>query len=393
MTINAAFKLARARFTLDVSFHLPAVGVTALFGPSGCGKTTLLRAMAGLERCVGHFWLGEQCWQDQKLFIPTHKRRVGYVFQEASLFPHLNVLGNLEYGWRRLPPSLRRQDKDQIIDWLGLTPLLAQGAAELSGGQRQRVAIGRALLSSPELLLLDEPLSALDSKAKREILPLLEHLSAQAKVPVFYVTHAPEEVERLADRVLLMEQGQIKHNDSLQQALARPNSLLYRDNEAAGIISGELAPRLADGRVPFYYGLAADALSAVVSADKLGHQVEERLGNKAGDSFKEKIEARAAGCIWLTCHHGVHRGRARLRILASDVSLALAPVVGISIVNQLPAQVVSITDTGQGRMLLRLALLGGEQIPAQLSAYSVTQLDLQVGSACYALIKAAALLI
>lgn len=364
MTIKAAFKVQRARFTLNVNFELPALGVTALFGPSGCGKTTLLRAMAGLERCPGHFWLGEQCWQDQQLFVPVHKRRLGYVFQEASLFAHLSVQRNLEYGWRRLPQQLRRDDKEQIIDWLGLTPLLAQGAAELSGGQRQRVAIGRALLSSPELLLLDEPLSALDGKAKREILPLLEHLSAQAKVPVFYVTHAPEEVERLADRVLLMEQGQIKHNDSLQQALARSNSLLYKDDEVAGIISGQLRPSLPDGRVPFDSGV---------------------VNNGTGNA--------GAGRIWLTGHEESVIGAARLRILASDVSVALAPVTGISIVNQLPAQVLSMTDMGQGRVLLRLSLKGGDQIPAQLSAYSIAQLGLKVGSNCYALIKAAALLV
>lgn len=369
MTINAAFKVQRPRFTLDVNFELPDQGVTVLFGPSGCGKTTLLRAMAGLERCPGHFWLGEQCWQDQQFFVPTHKRRLGYVFQEASLFPHLSVQGNLEYGWRRLPKALQRQDKEQLFDWLGLTSLLGQGAAELSGGQRQRVAIGRALLSSPQLLLLDEPLSALDGKAKREILPLLEHLSDQAKVPIFYVSHAPEEVERLADRVLLMDQGQIKHNDSLQQALARPNSLLYRDNEVAGIIHGRLAQRLVDGRVPFYYG-----------------------ANGAASVTEEGLAGGESDCIWLMGHEGALNTHARLRVLASDVSVALAPVTDISIVNQLAAQVISIVDSGQGGKLLRLALADGQQIPAQLSAYSVLQLDLKVGCRCYALIKAAALL-
>ena len=354
MTIKAAFNLRRDHFRLQVDFELPAAGVTALFGPSGCGKTTLLRAMAGLERSPGHFWLGKQCWQDQHLFVPTHQRRLGYVFQEASLFTHLSVLGNLEYGWRRIPAAERRADKAQIIDWLGLTPLLKQKAAELSGGQRQRVAIGRALLTSPELLLLDEPLSALDGKAKREILPLLERLSAQAGVPVFYVTHAPEEVERLADRVLLMEQGQITHNDSLQQALARPNTPLYKDDEVAGIIEGRLAAPLADGRLPF------DC---------------------------------KAGRIWLADEAPPASDRVRLRILASDVSIALAPVADISIVNQLPATVASITPATKGRVLLRLTLAGGEHIPAQLSAYSAAQLGLAPGSRCYALIKAAALLV
>ncbi|WP_417614644.1 molybdenum ABC transporter ATP-binding protein [Oceanisphaera sp.] len=354
MTIKAAFNVQRDHFRLQVDFELPARGVTALFGPSGCGKTTLLRAMAGLERCPGHFWLGEQCWQDQQFFVPTHQRRLGYVFQEASLFAHLSVLGNLEYGWRRIPAAQRRADKAQIIDWLGLTPLLKQKAAELSGGQRQRVAIGRALLTSPELLLLDEPLSALDNRAKREILPLLERLSAQARVPVFYVTHAPEEVERLADRVLLMDQGRITCNDSLQQALARPDTPLYKDDEVAGIIEGRLAAPLADGRLPF------DC---------------------------------KAGRIWLADLAPLTSDSVRLRILASDVSIALTHISGISIVNQLPATVASIIPLTKGRMLLRLTLAGGEQIPAQLSAYSVAQLGLTSGSRCYALIKAAALLV
>lgn len=354
MTIKAAFQVARKQFRLQVDFEVPATGVTALFGPSGCGKTTLLRAMAGLERCSGHLWLGEQCWQDQQFFVPVHQRRVGYVFQEASLFAHLSVLGNLEYGWRRLPQAERRPDKAQIIDWLGLAPLLRQKPDELSGGQRQRVAIGRALLTSPELLLLDEPLSALDGKAKREILPLLERLSAQARVPVFYVTHAPEEVERLADRVLLMDQGRITHNDSLQQALARPHTPLYKDDEVAGIIEGRLAAPLADGRLPF------DC---------------------------------QAGRIWLADEAPLTSDVVRLRILASDVSIALAPVADISIVNQLPATVASITPLAKGRMLVRLTLVGGEHISAQLSAYSVTQLALVPGCRCCALIKAAALLV
>lgn len=353
MTIKAAFHVQRKQFQLDVDFELPARGVTALFGPSGCGKTTLLRAMAGLERCRGRFWLGQQCWQDEQIFVPTYKRRLGYVFQEASLFPHLSVQKNLEYGWRRLPAALQRDDKEQLIEWLGLTALLQQGAAQLSGGQRQRVAIGRALLTSPELLLLDEPLSALDNRAKQEIMPLLEHLSEHAKVPIFYVTHAPVEVERLANRVLLMDQGRITHNDSLQQALARPDTPLYRYEEMAGIIEGRIADSLPDGRLPF-------------------------------DSD--------AGRLWLAGNNPAGAGPARVRILASDVSLALAPVHNISIVNQLPATVLSITPAAAGIVLLRLKLSGGQQIPAQLSAYSVTQLNLAVGSECYALIKAAALL-
>ncbi|WP_116473558.1 molybdenum ABC transporter ATP-binding protein [Zobellella maritima] len=353
MNIRAAFHLQRRNFTLDVDMALPLEGVTALFGPSGCGKTTLLRAMAGLERCRGRLHLGEQCWQDGNYFMPTYQRELGYVFQEASLFTHLSVRGNLEYGWKRLPPAARKVSQAEVIDWLGLAPLLKHRATELSGGQRQRVAIGRALLTSPRLLLLDEPLSALDRQAKREILPLLEGLAARARVPIFYVTHAPEEVERLADRVVFMEDGHIRRIDSLKQALSRPDSPLFMEEGAVSIVEGQVGESLADGRTPFTFnGL----------------------------------------CLWLIKPVRSPVTRARLRILASDVSLSLHPLPDVSILNQLAMTLTRVYPAREGRVLVAGTLGDGQPLLAEISAYSAQQLSLTEGKQVYALIKAVALL-
>ncbi len=179
--ISARLRLQRPDFLLDVDLHLPGQGVTALFGPSGCGKTTCLRAMAGLEQTTGRVEVNGQPWQDSatKLWLPTHKRQLGYVFQEASLFDHLNVRQNMEYGLRRLPPGRRRVSLDQAVELLGLGALLARMPHTLSGGERQRVAIARALAASPRLLLMDEPLAALDAARKAEVLPYLERLQRE----------------------------------------------------------------------------------------------------------------------------------------------------------------------------------------------------------------------
>lgn len=353
MMLRAEFTLQRREFSLEVGFEVPLSGVTVLFGPSGCGKTTLLRALAGLEPCQGRLRLGEECWQDGKRRLPTHRRRLGYVFQEASLFPHLSARGNLDYGWKRLPPAERQLAPQTVIDWLGLAPLLGHRAHELSGGQRQRVAIGRALLTSPRILLLDEPLSALDRAAKQEILPYLEELAAQSGVPIFYVTHAPEEVERLADRVILMERGRIKRIESLRDALTRPDSPLFVEEGAASILEGVIGPGLDDGRTPFDFG-----------------------GQR----------------LWLVKPLRRQPTRARLRILASDVSLSLAPLDGVSILNQLPMRIRRLHPAKEGRVLVSGELADGQGLLAEVSAYSAGQLRLAEGQGCYALIKAVALL-
>jgi molybdate transport system ATP-binding protein len=205
--IEVSLKGSAGRFTLDASFSVPAQGVTAIRGPSGSGKTTLLRAIAGLTRLEGHVKVGGHAWQDEHCFIPVHKRRVGYVFQEASLLPHLNVRGNLEFALKR--NGGHTVDFDGWVERLKLSSLLSRSIHKLSGGERQRVALARTLLSAPEILLMDEPLSSLDSEAKAEIVPMIASLSRDTGLPILYVSHDAYEVERLADRILRLSKGHI----------------------------------------------------------------------------------------------------------------------------------------------------------------------------------------
>ena len=206
--IRARFKLDYSGFSLDVDLDLPGRGVTALFGHSGSGKTTLLRAIAGLEHAPGGtLSVNGDVWQDAATFRPTHRRPLGYVFQEASLFPHLDVRANLEFGQKRVPQAQRRVSLDQAVALLNIGHLLGRKPARLSGGERQRVGIARALATSPRLLLMDEPLAALDFALKQEILPYLERLHDELDIPVLYVSHAPDEVARLADHIVVMEGG------------------------------------------------------------------------------------------------------------------------------------------------------------------------------------------
>ena len=233
MNLAVEAQLRRGTFTLDVAMDLPLEGVTALFGRSGCGKTTLLRVIAGLERPAGGMVrFGREVWQAQRRFAPLHRRRVGLVFQEHSLLPHLSARENLLYGYQRTPRVLRRLHLPEVTSMLEIGDLLERPIDRLSGGERQRVSLGRALLSNPQLLLLDEPLSALDSQTKREIMPFLSRLGAEAGVPIVMVTHAAEEVERLADRVVFMHDGRIERIESLHEALARADSPLFATGPA-----------------------------------------------------------------------------------------------------------------------------------------------------------------
>jgi len=205
--IEVSLKGMTGSFGLDASFSVPAQGVTAIWGPSGSGKTTLLRAIAGLTRLEGHVKIGTDIWQDGQRFVPVHKRRIGYVFQEASLLPHLSVRGNLDFALKR--NGGRAVDFDGLVDRLKLAPLLSRSVHKLSGGERQRVALARTLMSAPEILLMDEPLSSLDGEARAEIVPMIASLSRDTGLPVLYVSHDAYEVERLADRVLRMSKGRI----------------------------------------------------------------------------------------------------------------------------------------------------------------------------------------
>jgi molybdate transport system ATP-binding protein len=233
-------------FELDAALDMPARGITALVGPSGSGKTTLLRCIAGLTRLKGEVALNGQTWQDGRQFTPAYKRPVGFVFQDAGLLTHLTVKGNLLYARKRADQGPASIGWDEVIALLGLQPLLARSTANLSGGERQRAALGRALLSQPKLLLLDEPLSSLDPAAKAEIMPYLERLHRAFDIPVLYVSHDPAEVARLADRVLAMREGRIVERppeDLTAEARLAQLSAEEKDALALAALKAGLGPR------------------------------------------------------------------------------------------------------------------------------------------------------
>ena len=219
--IDIQLTLRRREFTLDVTLQLPAGQVCALVGPSGCGKTTVLRAIAGLLRPAGRVAIGDRVWQDdaESLFLAPHQRDVGYVSQEASLFPHLDVRRNLEFGLNRLAPGARRVPLDQAVALLNLSGLMSRDTEDLSGGERQRVAIARALLTSPKLLLLDEPLTGLDLQRKAEVLSCLRRLHESLAISVIYVSHAMDEVRQFASYLVLMDAGRVDASGPVEVVL------------------------------------------------------------------------------------------------------------------------------------------------------------------------------
>ncbi len=229
-----------AGFSLDVSFTVPDDGVTALFGPSGCGKTTVLRSVAGLEHAKGRVEMAGHVWQDdeKKIFVPTYARRLGYVFQEASLFDHLSIRQNLEYGMKRIKDADAEERLNAAVELLGIGHLLARRTSELSGGERQRVAIARSLAVRPTALLMDEPLASLDNQRRREIMPWLEKLRESLSIPILYVTHSDEEVMRFADRVVMLKQGRKVAEGAVEEVFAKsrtltslPAEILERDED------------------------------------------------------------------------------------------------------------------------------------------------------------------
>ncbi|MBF0180761.1 MAG: molybdenum ABC transporter ATP-binding protein [Magnetococcales bacterium] len=354
MTIEIRFSLAWPGFGLDLDLQLPGQGITALFGHSGAGKTTLLRAIAGLERIPGgRLVVNGEIWQYQGYFLPTHRRPLGYVFQEASLFPHLAVRGNLEYGMRRVGGrDVSRMA--EIIDLLGIGALLDRKPDRLSGGERQRVAIARALLTRPRLLLMDEPLAALDQERKNEILPYLEQLHAELSIPVFYVSHSPDEVARLADHLVVLDGGRVAGCGPLTDMLARLDAPIRLGEDAGVVLEAMVAER--------------DAEWHLARVDFVGGQ------------------------LWVR-DRGLSVGTpARIRILARDVGLALERVTGTSIINVFAATVTGVAEEGHpAHRLVRLDA-GGAPLLARVTARSVAALRLAPGVPVQAMIKAVALI-
>ena len=355
MTLALRVALALPTFALDVTCDIPTQGITGLFGRSGSGKTTLLRCIAGLERTArAQIEFNGELWQDAGRFLPTHRRAVGYVFQESSLFPHLDVRGNLEFGLRRVPAPQRRLGFDQAVALLDLSALLRHRAPRLSGGERQRVAIARALLTSPQLLLMDEPLSNLDQSSKAEILPHLERLRDSLAIPIIYVSHALGEVMRLADHLVLLEAGRVRAAGPLQQLLARSDLPLGHFEDS---------------------GCVFDAV--IEEHDPSYHLTYVRIG---------------AGRLAVSLKQAPIGHRVRVRIDARDVSLALKPPELTSIINILPAKVLAVSDDRDPAQTLVRLELATEPLLARITRRSAVQLGIAPGMLLYAQVKSVALM-
>ena len=356
--IHLKLKQQLADFTLDLDLTLPARGVSAIVGPSGSGKTTLLRCVAGLEKAdQALIEINGNCWQDSHhgLWLPPHKRALGYVFQEASLFDHLSVHGNLDYGRRRSAEPASDKQAAQIIELLGIGHLLQRSTTGLSGGERQRVGIARALLTNPRLLLLDEPLTALDPQRKADILPYLERLHAELDIPLLYVSHSPDEVARLADHLVLLENGTLRASGPLQTLLPRLDLPMAHSDDARSVLHGQ------------------------VSACDDHYQLLELT--LAGSVLKLRVP-----------HAALPLGQqVRVAVQARDVSLALEKPQHSSVLNQLPARIEAIEPGNHpAQTLVRLAL-GDNALLARVTRYSADQLQLQPGLNVWVQIKAVAL--
>ncbi|MEQ9103436.1 MAG: molybdenum ABC transporter ATP-binding protein [Rhodothermales bacterium] len=355
MSIVARFRIDRGEFSLEVDFTVPGRGVTAIFGPSGCGKTTLLRAIAGLEPAPGGYLkVGETLWQGPDTFLAPHERPIGYVFQEPSLFAHLDVRRNLEYGLKRLGASRRRVSLDQAITLLGIGHLLARRPDQLSGGEQQRVAMARALAVSPSLLLLDEPLAALDAPRKAEVLPYLESLHRELDIPVLYVSHARQEVARLADHMMLMADGRMKASGGVHDLFSRLDLDLARGADAETVIS------------------------AVVGAhdETYGLTYVEFPGGRFAVAGKP-----------LPLGSPV-----RLQVLARDVSLTLERPSRTSILNIFPATVEELGNEDGAQVTVRVKL-GSVPLLSRITRKSAAELDLHPGAPVFAQVKSVALLV
>jgi len=342
-------------FSLQVDLRLPGNGITAIYGVSGSGKSTLLRCIAGLEQPESGLLTvrGEQ-WLSQDRALPTHKRPLGYVFQETSLFPHLSVEDNLRFAEKRCVDGADPTLRDRVLATLGIEDLLARNPSQLSGGQRQRVAIARALLIKPQLLLMDEPLASLDYQRKQEILPYLEKLRASFDIPVLYVSHALEEVARLADHLVILHQGRVAAQGPLNEVLSRIDLPHNPEDESAVVISGKIVER-------------------------------DQQWQLARFVFN-------GGELWLRDgEHPVNRP-VRVQVFARDVSISLSPQRDSSILNRIPVTVVQVSQGDDPATAVVRLQVGDQFLLAKITRKSAHLLQLAVGKQVWAQIKSAALL-
>ena len=349
--LEANFKMDYPGFNLDVELTLPAKGVTVVFGPSGSGKTTLLRCLSGLERAPsGTLKLAGQVWQDDGIFIPIHQRKVGLVFQESRLFPHLSIQQNLLYGYQRTQSVERNLHLDEVVEVLGLAALLKRTPDKLSGGEKQRVAIGRALLTSPKLLLMDEPLASLDMQRKAEIIPFIKRIEDEFKTPIIYVTHSVDEVLQLVDTMVILQAGKVANFGPVQE--------VFSDVRLRQVLGEE-------------------QLGAVLETSVAGHDEEFELTRLdfMGQTLNVPKQNIPVG------------QNLRVHIHSKDVSLSTAPPAGVtSVLNILQAKVAKIGTLGGYSVDIELD--AGQPILATITRKSLTNLNLKPGQPVYAHIKA-----
>ena len=354
--LSARFRRRRGDFELDVGFELPSAGVAALFGPSGCGKTTAANLIAGLLRPDdGRLAIGDEVLFDSArgIDVPAERRGLGYVFQEARLFPHLSVEANLRYGLRRAAHDGQRFAFDDVVALLGLGPLLARRPHQLSGGERQRVALGRALLSQPRLLLLDEPLASLDRPRRDEVIPYLERARDALRIPMVYISHQFEEVVRLATHVVLLEAGRVTAAGDL------------------GALSLVPALRRAVG---------ADAVGAIV--DGLVHTIDATTG----------LAEVGIGAGRIRVDRGALQPgqRVRVQLLARDLIVATERPHGLSVRNELQGTVTAIETEDPGSALVTVDI-GGARLMARVATAAARELGLATGKPLWVLVKAVTL--
>ena len=351
--IECKIKIKLESFNLDANFIIPDRGITVVFGPSGSGKTTLLRAIAGLEKSDdGYLKIGDSVWQKGNHFLATHKRQIGYVFQDAALFDHLDVKGNLKFVIKRTA-GLREGFIESIFNLLEIKALLNRKTSQLSGGEKQRVAIARALLTNPKILLLDEPLSALDLKRKNEILPYLDSIHNDLEIPILYVTHSQDEMSRLADHLLLIEDGNIVGSGPVNDMLTRFDMPLSHGGDAVSIIEAEVLKR--------------DSEFNLMHLDFLGGQFIV-----PDNSFPVQTKV-------------------RIRVVARDVSLTKSKQVDTSILNIFPAMVQEIVNEGEAQVMVRLQIKETILL-ACITRKSSYKLRLEKGSEVFVQVKSVAIL-
>lgn len=355
--IQIELALKREQFDLTVNLKLPANGITILFGASGSGKTTLLRSLAGLEkRALGNIWVGSELWQSSKdgIFVPTHQRELGYVFQEASLFEHLNVQKNIEFGLAQNQLIESKKILDSAIELLGIRHLLKRRVNELSGGEKQRVAIARALATNPKILLLDEPLAALDFARKQEVIPWLERLRDELEIPMIYVTHSIDEAMRLGDYLVVLENGRVQQAGSLTEIFSMLDKPIIEGDDLGVIIDGQVKE--------------LDSSWSLAKVSFLG------------------------GYFWVADTGLNLNDSVRLRILANNVSVATLEPSGTSIQNCLPAQIEEIKPGALPSQALLKLRLGEYSLLAQITKRSCHTLNLKVDQSVWVQVKSVSLI-